>query len=196
MRLKEVTEDDIYGLVGSTSAGRGYDYYEAGMVLNLKVRGGTITAEVAGRSAPSYTVQIWCDEEGVDGKCTCPYSDGIGVCKHVAAVLFEWVYEHTEEAADVALSEAELRQGLENLSNEDLVSWVIEAAEENESLYQKLRILIERAEVPGDKSWVQEMKAEIQQICTTHSYSDWEYIDIDNQLEAVLEPLEDAEITD
>ena len=85
---------------------------------------------------------------------------------------------------------------MENLSNEDLVSWVIEAAEENESLYQKLRILIERAEVPGDKSWVQEMKAEIQQICTTHSYSDWEYIDIGNQLEAVLEPLEDAEITD
>ena len=58
MKLKEVTEDDIYGLVGSTLAGRRYDYYEAGMVLNLKVRGGTITAEVAGRSAPSYTVQI------------------------------------------------------------------------------------------------------------------------------------------
>ena len=138
MRLKEIAEDDIYDLVGSTLAGRGYDYYESGMVLSLTVRGGSIRAEVAGRSAPSYIVKIWCDADGVDGTCTCPYSQGVDVCKHVAAVLFEWVYERAAESADPAISEAELRQGLENLSKTDLIALILEAAMESDSLYQKL----------------------------------------------------------
>ncbi|MCZ6676533.1 MAG: hypothetical protein O7E52_04710 [Candidatus Poribacteria bacterium] len=196
MTLKEIVEDDIYGLVGHTLAGRGYDYYASGMVLSLRARGGTITAEVAGSSAPSYTVKIWCDEDGVDGTCTCPYSAGIDVCKHVAAALFEWVYERSDEAPEPAISEVELRRGLENLSKADLVSLLLEAAEESDTVYQKLRIRLERAEATGEKSWIREMKAEIQQLCATDAYGGWEYIDIGTQLDSLLQPLENAEITD
>ena len=196
MRLQEITEDDIYALVGHTLAGRGYDYYEARMVMNLKARANTITAEVAGSSFPSYTVKIWCDEDGLDGNCTCPYSQGFDVCKHVAAILFEWIYEQADEAADTAISEAEPRQGLENLSKEVLINLVIEAAEENDSLYQKLRVLIEKVEPGGETGWMREMKGEIRRICSTDPYSGWEYIDIGNELETTLQPLENAELTD
>jgi uncharacterized Zn finger protein len=196
MTLKEITEDDIYNLVGYTLAGRGYDYYEGGMVLNLKVRGNNITAEVAGRSSPSYTVKLWCDAEGIDGHCTCPYSEGVDVCKHVAAVLFEWVYNRADEATDAVVSEAELRQGLEDLSKEDLISLILEAAAENDSLYQKLRILTEEAETSSEKSWMQAMKAELQRICAMDASDSWGEIDIGDELETALEPLEKAEVTD
>ncbi len=196
MTLRAITEDDIYDLVGPTLAGRGYDYYNAGMVMSLKVRGSTITAEVAGQSVPSYTVKIRCDEDEVDGTCTCPYSQGVDVCKHVAAVLFEWVYERAEESADSTISEAEFRQGLENLSKEALISLILEAADENDALYQKLRILIERTEPTGEKSWIREMKADIQRICASDPYEQWYETDIGNELETLLEPLENADITD
>lgn len=144
MKLEGITEDDIYALVGHTLAGRGYDYYESGMVTNLKVRGTTIDAEVAGRSCPSYTVKVWCDDNGIDGNCTCPYSQGFDVCKHVAAVLFEWIYERVDETPDSSISEAQLRQAVENLSKSELAELLMELVKDNGALYQKLRVLVEK----------------------------------------------------
>ena len=143
MKLKEITEDDIYVLVGHTSTGRGYDDYESGMVKNLKVRGTTIDAEVAGRLCPSYTVKVWCDDDGIDGNCTCPYSQGVDVCQHVAAVLFAWIYERVDETPSSAIGELQLRQGLENLSKPELAELLMEVVRDNDALYQKLRALVE-----------------------------------------------------
>jgi uncharacterized Zn finger protein len=193
LKLKDITEDDIYALVGHTLAGRGFDYYESGRVLNLKVRNGKIIAEVAGNYEPSYTVKIWCDEDGVDGNCTCAYSQGIDVCKHVAAVLFEWVYNRAAQMEGSAVEEAKLRQDLGCLSKEDLISLLIEAIEENDSLYQKIRVLTETVEADAEKNWIREMKAQIQRICSTNPFTDWEDDGIGGQLQNVLEPLEDAQ---
>ena len=143
MKLKEIIEDDIYVLVGHALTGRGYDDYESGMVKNLKVRGNTIDAEVAGRLCPSYTVKVWCDDDGIDGNCTCPYSQGYDVCQHVAAVLFAWIYERVDETRDSAIGELQLRQGLENLSKSELAELLMEVVRDNDALYQKLRALVE-----------------------------------------------------
>ena len=196
MKLKDISEDDIYGLVGNTLAGRGFDYYESGMVLDLKVRNGKIIAEVAGSSEPSYTVKIWCDDDGVDGNCTCPYSQGIDVCKHVAAALFEWVYDRADDMEDVAVEAETLREGLSRLSKEQLIALLIEAVEENEALYQKVRILTEPEASDAEKDWVRETKAHIRRICAAEPYIDWDEIGIGSQLEAALAPVENADAKD
>ena len=144
MKLNDITADDIYALVGHTLAGRGYDDYESGLVKHLKVRETTIDAEVAGRLCASYTVKIWWESDGIDGNCTCPYSQGIDVCQHVAAALFEWVHESIGETPGSAASESQLRQELENLSKSELTDLLIETVKDNDALYQKLRALVEK----------------------------------------------------
>lgn len=140
MRLNDVSEDDIYTLVGHTLAGRGYDDYESGLVKHLKVSETIIDAEMAGRSAPNYTIKVWCDDDGIDGNCTCPYSQGFDVCQHVAAVLFKWVYERVDEG----VTEAQLRQGLERLSKSALADLLMEAGKESPTLYHKLSGIVDK----------------------------------------------------
>ena len=150
MKLTDITADDIYALVGHTLAGRGYDDYESRLVKHLKVRETTIEAEVAGRLYASYTVKISWESDGIDGICTCPYSKGIDVCQHVAAVLFEWVYDRIDEIPSSVASESQLRQDLENLSKSELCDLLMEAVDGNNALFQKLRALVEKMDSGGD----------------------------------------------
>jgi len=140
MKLNDVTEDDIYTLVGHTLAGRGYDDYESGLVKNLRVSETAIDAEMAGRSSPNYTVKVWYDDDGIDGNCTCPYSQGFDVCQHVAAVLFEWVYERVDEG----VVESQIRQELQRLSKSELTDLLIEAGKDNPMFYQRLTALVDK----------------------------------------------------
>ena len=144
MKLNDITADDIYVLIGHTLAGRGFDDYESGLVKHLKVRENTVDADVTGRLCPIYTVRIWIENDGLDGHCTCPYSQGLDVCQHVAAVLFEWVYGRVGEIPGSADSESRLRQELEHLSKSDLTDLMMEVVKGNNALYQKLRALVKR----------------------------------------------------
>lgn len=72
---------------------RGYDYYCENAVENLNVSADIIRADVIGTE--DYEVEISLDNrEVIDMYCSCPYADGGRNCKHMAAVLFEWMQEH------------------------------------------------------------------------------------------------------
>ena len=144
MTLSDITADDIYALAGHTLAGRGYDDYESGLVKDLNVRETTIDADVAGRLCLSYTVRIWIENDGLDGHCNCPYSQGLDVCQHVAAVLFEWVYGNVGEIPVSRDNESRLRQELEHLSKSDLTELVMESVKGNTALCQKFRALVKK----------------------------------------------------
>lgn len=63
---------------------RGVNYYRNGRVLEPKIEGSTLKAEVSGSSYPYYQVEI---ETGpsFQASCSCPYDFG-GLCKHIIAV--------------------------------------------------------------------------------------------------------------
>ena len=68
---------------------RGYDYYCASAVNDLKREKDTLTAKVNGTD--DYNVEITFHGDVISGMhCSCPYAEDGNYCKHMAATLFEW----------------------------------------------------------------------------------------------------------
>ncbi|MFD1550360.1 SWIM zinc finger family protein [Levilactobacillus fuyuanensis] len=66
---------------------RGYDYYQRGLVTNLKQTSDGVQATVKGSKAYHVTVSVQ-NEQVVDAECNFPYAQGGKYCKHMAAVMF------------------------------------------------------------------------------------------------------------
>lgn len=66
---------------------RGYDYYQRGLVTNLKRTLDGVQATVKGSKTYHVTVFVQ-NEQIIDAECNCPYAQGGNYCKHMAAVMF------------------------------------------------------------------------------------------------------------
>ncbi len=66
---------------------RGYEYYIDNKVSNVVVKDNFIKATVEGNNKYKVNLKIQ-DNVFIDGKCSCPYYDSNGYCKHMAAVLY------------------------------------------------------------------------------------------------------------
>ncbi len=103
---------------------RGQQYQRSGEVLNLTLRGDTVSAGVQGSDTKPYRVTLALSEDDiVDADCTCPYGENFGdLCKHIAAVALEYYFwpEHIVSEASVGellepLGKHDLRGALEHL---------------------------------------------------------------------------------
>ncbi|MBS3056411.1 MAG: SNF2 helicase associated domain-containing protein [Candidatus Aenigmarchaeota archaeon] len=81
-----ITEKNIKNIADSAEiVKRGWNYYREGRVLWVKNAGSTIASRVRSHYG-IYTVEIYFDEDEINGECNCPYP-GNG-CKHIVAVLY------------------------------------------------------------------------------------------------------------
>lgn len=72
---------------------RGFEYYKSGMISDIDLDEGMISAVVEGNYG-EYEVQIeFEDNVPVKMGCTCPYADEGNDCKHMAAVFYMWEQE-------------------------------------------------------------------------------------------------------
>lgn len=103
---------------------RGQQYQRSGEVLNLTLRGDTVSAGVQGSDTKPYRVTLTLSESDfVNAECTCPYGENFGeLCKHIAAVALEYYFwpEHIVSEASVGellkpLGKHDLRGALEHL---------------------------------------------------------------------------------
>ena len=103
---------------------RGQQYQRSGEVLNLTLRGNTVSAGVQGSDNRPYRVTLTLLEDDLEtADCTCPYGENFGeLCKHIAAVALEYLFwpEHIVSEASVGelldpLAEHDLRGALEHL---------------------------------------------------------------------------------
>ena len=103
---------------------RGQTYQRSGEVLNLTLRGNTVSAGVQGSDDKPYRVTLTLSEDDLENAdCTCPYGENFGeLCKHIAAVALEYYFwpEHIVSEASVGklldpLAEHDLRGALEHL---------------------------------------------------------------------------------
>ena len=87
----ELTKDIIVGALGAAAAGRGYDYWRAGWVVELEqIEDFGWEATVEGSQPHPYTTHVSLRHHGSklalkSATCSCPLG---GNCKHAAAVLF------------------------------------------------------------------------------------------------------------
>jgi len=129
-------QKDIDGLrqrAGKRVFGRGKEYYDQGAVAFRDVSEGAARAVVRG-SFP-YVVDLSLEENGVHGVCTCPYSEGRFVCKHVVAAALAWQRDPPPR------SDTRLVAGyLDGLSREALQELLWKAAERDDRLFSDLAL--------------------------------------------------------
>ncbi|MCS6847034.1 MAG: SWIM zinc finger family protein [Anaerolineae bacterium] len=119
MKSKErtITLQAIRAYVGEKSFSRGESYARNGHVSNLRQAGATVKADCQGSEMEPYRVVVEiADGEIVASSCTCPIG---GACKHVAAVMIEYV-EHPEDVRQVE----DTRSALSRRSKEQLIELI------------------------------------------------------------------------
>jgi len=84
--LETLTEADLAGVLSRASLKKAQGYL--GRVQNPARSGQTLTAQV--RGSYLYEVEIDVKPGGVAALCTCAYTWG-GYCKHIGAVLLQWI---------------------------------------------------------------------------------------------------------
>lgn len=92
--LATITLPQIRALAAPAVFRRGVDYQRDGAVVELTATAsGTLWARVQGTEALPYTVSVSpVGPAGLLWECTCPFFEGSGeICKHVVAVLLEWI---------------------------------------------------------------------------------------------------------
>lgn len=131
-------------LAGSRSFDRGEDYFNRGLVRSLSEYNGAITAKVKGTH--TYTVKLREDDGELDYSCTCPMGDDGAFCKHCVAVGLFWLEQNVDEKgkktggrrghADVTMKD--VKGHLETLEKNVLVEMIMQQAQENDALREKL----------------------------------------------------------
>ena len=123
---------------------RGEAYFANGAVRSLRDDGGGIKAIVQGTRR--YRVRLWVDDGDLCHDCTCPMGHDGAFCKHCVAVCLAWhAGDRSDgagiaEDAETAFEERDLRAYLLGLDKEELVSLLVDQADEDERLYRRLAL--------------------------------------------------------
>ncbi|NUO08745.1 MAG: DEAD/DEAH box helicase [Candidatus Brocadia sp.] len=91
--LDSITVEYIRSITGNGVYSRGFSYYRSGRVRNLRYdNDGELTAEVAGSELVPYDVFILSNEHEIyEMDCGCLYASDGDICKHIVAVLLQWI---------------------------------------------------------------------------------------------------------
>ncbi len=133
---------------------RGYRYYCEGAVENLRVFENTVEAKVSGTQDYEVEISFNNKEEIIDVYCSCPYAESGWNCKHMAAVLFEWI--EGKEQYEV----------VENKDIDDILfrkAYTIEASKKKTEAIQNL---VENADITVIKSYLTSILLENEKLLT------------------------------
>lgn len=125
-----ITEEQVRHWVGDKVFGRGRDYHEGGAILSPRKTGLILKAGCLGQSEDNYDIRVICTPKMIkEAVCTCPFEDGVGHCKHVAALLLTWISD-PERFVEIE----PLEKLLEGLSDQDLKRLLIDLVDEQPQL--------------------------------------------------------------
>ncbi len=139
-----VTPKLLRRVAGERFFDRGEAYFAEGAVRSLRRDGGGVKAVVQGTHR--YRVHIWADDGDLGYDCTCPVGRDGEFCKHCVAVGLAWHAggqsddAGVTEDAETAFGEEDLRAYLLGLDNKELVSMLLDQADENERLHRRLMV--------------------------------------------------------
>lgn len=133
MGLDQKDIDRLRQLAGKRVFGRGKEYHDREAVAFRDVSKGAARAVVRG-SVP-YIVDLSFGEDGVNGVCTCPYSKGRFVCKHVVAAALAWQRDPPPRSDTMLVAGY-----LDGLSREALQELLWKAADRDARLFSDLAI--------------------------------------------------------
>lgn len=129
--INEITVKDVHSLVDSKIFQRGGEYFEDGCVIDPTYDGNEICAEVEGSSSSNYRTSVKLERRKIECECSCPYD--WGVCKHVIALLLNWI-KRREDFEDIGKKKREAI----NMSPDELKKIVETFAKEEPQTFFKI----------------------------------------------------------
>jgi len=129
--VNDITVKDIHSLVDSKIFERGAEYFSEGCVLDPTYDGNEICAEVEGSSSSNYKTSVKLERGKMKCECDCPYD--WGVCKHVVALLLNWI-NRKEDFEDIGKKKREAT----NMSHDELKKIVEAFAKEEPQVFFKI----------------------------------------------------------
>lgn len=176
-----ITLSAIRTLADAKSFERGRAYYRDGTVSRLTERDGELSATVRGTHRYHVEFAIG-DDDRLHHACNCPVGDDGAFCKHAVAVALSWLENsgeavfHDDEREPARprrkrKTHAELiRDHLETLDEQALRRWLLDAAERDRSLRDRL-LFDARAAQAGD---VASLRAAVRQMARVSRPLAWD----------------------
>jgi uncharacterized Zn finger protein len=144
--FKKITFDLLEDSTKPPVLFRGEDYYQSGAVGKIKYLKDKDSITAAVRGSRTYAVTIDDVSEDPQFFCTCPY-DGMGICKHCAAVGLKVINE--PDSVDIEGSREPVKDvsvDIESLINKAAASqkenFLKEILKENEAYRDRFRTLV------------------------------------------------------
>ena len=189
-----VTPRLLRRMAGQRYFERGEAYFDDGAVRSLRRHGDAVKAVVKGTR--SYRVRLWVEDSDLGHDCTCPLGRDGEFCKHCVAVGLTWHAEGRDgktgpgDDETAPFTESDLRDYLAGLDKEELVSLLLEQAEEDERLHRRLMIRAANATRGGaDLSvWKDALDEALETDGFVHYREAYDYA---SGIEEVIESLED-----
>jgi uncharacterized Zn finger protein len=182
-----ITREALEECAGPVVFERGEAYFDHGAVSRLRDAGSQVSARVDGTEY--YQTELWTDGEELHYDCTCPHAAEGYFCKHCVAVGLAFLAEREEhgppEPAHPRDSWASLREYLLLQPPENLVGWLLDAAQRDDGLHRTLLLKAERA--GGSVDTVKAFRRAIDQAARVCDPDEWEQL-ADSLAELLEEP--------
>jgi len=135
-----LTEARVRRRASATSYARGQTYCHDGRVQSLVQRGETLTASVLGTQ--TYSVRLAAAGGSLEHRCSCPVGADGEFCKHSVAVALAWLadrkFRKSEDSPDTCVNLDDVHPWLLQQEKSALAAWLLEAAERDASLRERL----------------------------------------------------------
>lgn len=172
-------------LFTKTILNRGRGYFMDGNVYDLEYDGEYLSATVCG--SDDYEVEICFDGRNISEMwCDCPYAEDENNCKHMAAVLFAWEEELSDQEQDdinkthAKTNEAtnySIEQALNTLSEKAVRELLLEHAQTDSGLAEQIIII---ANGGISKKQQSTWKLELYHLMRQYDISDYDELDYYN----------------
>ncbi len=189
-----LTPKRLRQLAGDRYFDRGEAYFAEGALRSLQLTDQGIKAVVQGTRR--YRVRLWAQSDEIKHDCTCPVGRDGAFCKHCVAVGLGWhagvqiAGSNTADDAKPGSEEVDLRAYLLKLDKEDLVSVLVDQADEDERLHRRLTLRAAQA-APGSADLSAWKQAFGEALGTDDFVYYREAYDYASGIEEVIESLED-----
>ena len=180
--IEILTLNVVRELADGRTFARGEAYFHDGAVGLLDVDERELRASVQGTHR--YRVRLGVSAEGdLEYECDCPVGDDGTFCKHAVAVALSWLENAGEEVFRPSESEPskprkkrktneeQVREYLETLSEGTLREWLVEAADRDRGIRDKL-LFSARAKAGTDAS---SLKSVVRQVTRISGFVDWRH---------------------
>ena len=187
----QLNENTLHTLAGGTIYARGLDYFQGGVVTDLRLINKKLRAVVSG--SDDYDVKLWADTRGLDYDCSCPMGEEGECCKHVVAAGLAWLAQHggknTTAGAEMRDDTDHLRGYLLAQSKDTLADWLLQQCEEDAALHDQLKLRAARGKQTLD---IKQLKEAVRGALAVSGFVDWRRMrDVARRAQSVIYLIEE-----